>query len=43
MNDLTTIHKRWRISNNPMYNIVQNNLAALMMIDGLGAASLHGT
>ena len=40
MNDVTTIHKRWRISNNPMYNIVRNNLAALMMIDGLGAASL---
>ena len=40
MNDLTTIHKRWHISNNPMYNIVRNNLAALMIIDGLGAASL---
>ena len=40
MNDLSTIHKRWHISNNPMYNVVRNNLAALMRIDGLGAASL---
>jgi hypothetical protein len=40
MDDLTTIHSRWHIRNSPLYQVVHDDLVAMMKIDGLGNASL---